>query len=146
MQRQTDKLIKRKSRFQTSCDLNMTANFRYWVFIKYSKISKYILASLGFPSAAGQSPALQQNLQSSEKSQHFKEKTQYLRNTLYINLFCEFLFQTLYGLYPENLELMASSLRCNHLLIKVNYDTYGAYTYWMQSVKNSNTSFIIYFV
>merc|ERR1712137_245257 len=27
---------------------------------------------------------------------------------------------TLYGLYPENLELMASSLRCNHLLIKAS--------------------------
>ena len=33
---------------------------------------------------AGQTPALQQNLESSEKSQHFKGKTQYLMNTLYI--------------------------------------------------------------
>ena len=31
---------------------------------------------------AGRKPALQQNWQSSEKSQNFKEKTQYLRNTL----------------------------------------------------------------
>ena len=49
------------------------------------------LASLGFSSVsvcaykmAGQLPALQQNWQSSEKSQHFQEKTQYLVNTLYI--------------------------------------------------------------
>ena len=33
---------------------------------------------------AGKTPALQQNWQSSEKSQNFKEKTQYLMNTLYI--------------------------------------------------------------
>ena len=33
---------------------------------------------------AGRTPALQQNWQSSEKSQHFREKTKYLMNTLYI--------------------------------------------------------------
>ena len=33
---------------------------------------------------AGRTPALQLNWQSSEKSQHFKEKTQYLINTLYV--------------------------------------------------------------
>ena len=33
---------------------------------------------------AGRTPALQQNSHSSEKLQHFKEKTQYLMNTLYI--------------------------------------------------------------
>ena len=32
----------------------------------------------------GRKPVLQQNWQSFEKSQHFKEKTQYLMNTLYI--------------------------------------------------------------
>ena len=32
---------------------------------------------------AGRKPALQQNWRSSEKSHHFKEKTQYLINTLY---------------------------------------------------------------
>ena len=32
----------------------------------------------------GQTPALQQNWQSSEKSQHFKKKAQYLINTLYV--------------------------------------------------------------
>ena len=32
---------------------------------------------------AGQTPALQQNLQSSEKSRHFKEKSQCIMNTLY---------------------------------------------------------------
>ena len=35
---------------------------------------------------AGKKPALQQSWQSSEKSQNFKEITQYLLNTLYINL------------------------------------------------------------
>ena len=39
---------------------------------------------------AGRKPALQQNWQSSEKSQHFKEKTQFLMNTLYMNV-CIFL-------------------------------------------------------
>ena len=34
---------------------------------------------------AGQTPALQQNWQSSEKSQNFREKTQYLMNSLYKN-------------------------------------------------------------
>ena len=33
---------------------------------------------------ARRKPALQQNWQSSEKSKHFKEKTQYLMNTLYL--------------------------------------------------------------
>ena len=63
------------------------AEWRYRVFIKYCvwffedfKIFR-TLAFLGFPSVsvcvytmAGQTPALQQNWQSSEKSQHFKEK------------------------------------------------------------------------
>ena len=66
------------------------------MFIKYcvffSKILEYILDSgrSRFSSVvytddlmAGRTPALQQNWQSSEKSQHFKEKTQYLMNTLY---------------------------------------------------------------
>ena len=35
------------------------------------------------PPLAGRTPALQQNWQSSENSQHLKEKTQYLMNTLY---------------------------------------------------------------
>ena len=61
------------------------------MFIKYfviSKILKYIPDS-GFPlvpvcvyTMAGQTPALQQNWQSPEKSHHFKEHT-ILRNTLY---------------------------------------------------------------
>ena len=55
----------------------------YRVFIKYcvfSKVLKYIPDSglsrfpLVVSTMAGQTPALQQNLQSSEKSQHLKEK------------------------------------------------------------------------
>ena len=72
----------------------------YRMFIKYcvfSKILKYIPDSglsrfpLGGVSVCTQwqakPPALQQNWQSSEKSQHFKifEKTQYLINTLYMS-------------------------------------------------------------
>ena len=64
----------------------------YRVFIKYCVFSKILIY---FPDSvfsrcqcvyirqAGRTPALQQNWQSSEKSQHFKEKTQYLMNTLY---------------------------------------------------------------
>ena len=64
---------------------------RYRVFIKYCvffRIFKNILDSV-FPRCqcvytpqAGRNPALQQNWQSSEKSQNFKEKTQYLMNIL----------------------------------------------------------------
>ena len=35
---------------------------------------------------AGRKPALQQKWQSSEKSQNFQEKTQFLMNTLYISI------------------------------------------------------------
>ena len=37
---------------------------------------------------AGRTPVLQQNWQSSEKSQYFKEKTQYLMNTQYVFSAC----------------------------------------------------------
>ena len=69
----------------------------YRVFIKYCVFPK-ILEYSGlwpfsvFPSCqwvythqAGRTPALQQNWQSSETFQNFKEKTQYLMNTLYID-------------------------------------------------------------
>ena len=66
----------------------------YRMFIKYcvfSEVFKNIpdsglsLFSLGvsvYAHQTGRKPALQQNWQSSEKSQNFKEKTQYLMNTL----------------------------------------------------------------
>ena len=63
------------------------------MFIKYCvffRFLKNILDSV-FPRCQcvytrqeGRKPALQQNWQSSEISQNFKEKTQYLMNTLYI--------------------------------------------------------------
>ena len=69
-------------------------NNTYRVFIKYCvffRIFKNIPGSV-FPrcqcvytNQAGRKPALQQNWQSSEKSQHLKEKTQYLMNTLYMS-------------------------------------------------------------
>ena len=70
------------------------------MFIKYcvfSKIFKYIpdfvSACVHWTSRFGRqmarrTPALQQNWQSLEKSQLFKEKTQYLMNTLYIVSIC----------------------------------------------------------
>ena len=40
----------------------------------------------GVYTMAGQTPAMKQNWQNSENSQHFKEKTQYLMNTLYLKI------------------------------------------------------------
>ena len=69
---------------------------RYRVFIKYCVFFQKILeysevwsfsvfpwCPCAYTHQAGRTPALQQNWQSSEKSQNFKEKTQYLMNTLY---------------------------------------------------------------
>ena len=53
---------------------------------------------------AGRRPALQQNWQSSEKSQHFKEKAQYLMNTLYfIRKIDAMLLPPLFQTYLRNL-------------------------------------------
>ena len=65
----------------------------YRVFIKYCVFSKdfKIFQTLAsrcqcvYTHQAGKKPAIQQNWQSSEKSQNLKEKTQYLMNTLYIS-------------------------------------------------------------
>ena len=69
----------------------------YREFIKYCvflKILKYFglwpfsvlpWCQCVYTRQAGRSPALQQNWQSSEKSLDFKEKTQYLMNTLQVN-------------------------------------------------------------
>ena len=65
----------------------------YRMFIKYCVFFRIIqnIPDSIFPQCqcvytyqAGRKPALQQNWQSSEISQHFKEKTQYLMNTLYV--------------------------------------------------------------
>ena len=66
-------------------------DFSYRVFIKYCVFSKILIyvpdsvfsrCQCVYTHQPGRTPALQQNWQSSEKSQHFKEKTQYLMNTL----------------------------------------------------------------
>ena len=77
------------------------------VFMKYCVFSKdfEIFRTLTFlcfswcqclyTHQAGRKPALQQYWQSSEKSQNFKEKAQYLMNTLYVcrrRLFYEYFF------------------------------------------------------
>ena len=70
-----------------------TSSFQqmYRVFIKYCVFFENIPHSV-FPRCqcvytqqAGRKPALQHNWQSSENSKNFKEKTQYLMNTLYVN-------------------------------------------------------------
>ena len=53
--------------------------------LKYSRLSAFSVfpqCQCEYTHQAGTTPALQQNWQSSEKSQNFKEKTQYLKNTL----------------------------------------------------------------
>ena len=61
---------------------------KYCVFFENFKIYSGLWPLLVFQRCVngplnGRTPALQQNWQSSENSQHFKEKTQYLMNTLY---------------------------------------------------------------
>ena len=80
-----------------SLDSKLKISIKYRVFIKYCFFFQIFKKYSGlwpfsvFPRCqcvythqAGITPALQQNWQSSEKSQNFKEKTQYLMNTLYI--------------------------------------------------------------
>ena len=71
---------------------------RYRVFIKYCLFSEFLkysgllpfsvfsLCQCVYTHQAGRTPALQQNWQSSEKSQNFKEKSHYLMNILYLRL------------------------------------------------------------
>ena len=70
----------------TGCSLNIVFFLK---ILKYSGLwsfSVFPLCQCVYTHQAGRTPALQQNWQSSEKSQSFKEKTQYLMNTLYDNL------------------------------------------------------------
>ena len=57
--------------------------FRTLAFLCFVSVSVCVV----YTQQAGRPQALQQNWQSSEKSQNFKEKTQYLMNTLYIHLY-----------------------------------------------------------
>ena len=75
---------------------------RYRVFIKYCVFfrifqnipnSVFPRCQFVYTKQAGRKPALLQNWRSSEKSQNFKEKTQYLMNTLYIDESFEIEFQ-----------------------------------------------------
>ena len=68
----------------TGCSLNIVVFFSKTV--EYSGLLPFSVLSLCqcvYTHQAGRTPALQQNWQSSEKSQNFKEKTQFLMNTLY---------------------------------------------------------------
>ena len=62
--------------------------FRTWSF------SVFPWVQCVYTHQAGRTPTLQQNWQSSEKSQHFREKTQYLMNTLYLYLHINFSVRT----------------------------------------------------
>ena len=68
----------------TGCSLNIVVFLK---ILKYSGLwpfSVLPLCQCVYTHKAGITPALQQNWQSSEKSQNSKEKTQYLMNTLYL--------------------------------------------------------------
>ena len=94
-------LFKDRLPFYLSIYLYNVYSSTYRVFIKYCVFSTdfeyFGLRSFSvFPRRqcvytyqAGRKPALLQNWQSSEKSQHFKEKTQYLMNTLYLIILAE---------------------------------------------------------
>ena len=75
---------KRMAFLTTGCSLNSVF---FPKILKYSGLwpfSVFPRYQCVYTYQAGRTPALQQNWQSSEKSQHFKEKTQYLMNTLYL--------------------------------------------------------------
>ena len=78
------KLIYKCVHIDTGCSLNIVF---FPKILKYSGLwpfSVFPRCQCVYTHQAGRKPALQQNWQSSEKSQHFKEKTQYLMNTLYM--------------------------------------------------------------
>ena len=58
----------------------------FFRFLKNFPDSVFTRCQCVYTHLAGRKPALQQNWQSSEKSQNFKEKTQFLMNTLYNSL------------------------------------------------------------
>ena len=66
---------------------------KYCVFSKDFKIFRTLTFLCVYTHQAGRKPELKQNWQSSEKSQSFKEKTQYLMNTLYLHSFFLNIFQ-----------------------------------------------------
>ena len=66
----------------TECSLNIVVFFRIFKNIPNSICPR---CQCVYTHQAGRKPALQKNWQSSEKSQHLKEKTQYLMNTLYVS-------------------------------------------------------------
>ena len=68
-------------RLAVGCSLNIVF---FPKILKYSRLwpfSVFPRCQCVYTHKAGRKPALQQKWQSSEKSQHFKEKTQYLMNT-----------------------------------------------------------------
>ena len=73
-------ILKEQDERGTGCSLNIV--FFSEFFEKFRTLFSFGVSVL-YTHQAGRKPAMRQNWQSSEKSQHFKEKTQYLMNTLY---------------------------------------------------------------
>ena len=57
-----------------------------YVYPRLWPLSVFSQCQCMYTHQAGRTPALQQNWQSSEKSWNYKEKTQYLMNTLYVRI------------------------------------------------------------
>ena len=70
----------------TGCSLNIVFFLKILEYSGLWSFSVFPLCQCVYTHQVGRTPALQQNWQSSEKSQHFKEKTQYLMNILYVIL------------------------------------------------------------
>ena len=71
------------------CIVTYRVFIKFFVFFRiFQNIPNSVIPRCQFvyTKQAGRKQALLQNWQSSEKSQNFKEKTQYLMNTLYVNI------------------------------------------------------------
>ena len=68
----------------TGCSLNIVFFSEIFKYSGLWPFSVFPRCQCVYTHQAGRTPALQQNWQSSEKSQNFKEKTQYLMDTLYL--------------------------------------------------------------
>ena len=102
------------------CSLNIVF---FWKFLNIFRTLPFRFSSVVYKdhTKAGRTPALQQNWQSSAKSQHFKEKTQYLMNTLYIISLC-------FGIQIFNLD--------KHAVIMMTMSEtilfWSSYCYWLK--------------
>ena len=111
--------------------------------LKYSGLFPFSVFHRCHFHQAGRTPALQQNWQSSERSQNFKEKTQYLMNTLYNSININWLnlvgiqtinYATSYG-FSEPLSLSGLSMLLTDWSTywqnpKTQFNTTSSVIYW----------------